>query len=409
MPNVGKNTISSKILSTTTDKSSNTSWKTLVFAHKFTSAGLTDIDLTNLTVPTEMSLIGFVPSDLVDLQKANMYFCRNNIRLVSSSKGVLQDWVAYNVVSNTLIRLLAGHESEVGEIITGYVVPVQLNGLMAVDATAVIQTGTLAAGSTDIVVGDSFTYNKYSNYQIGDVMLFIDGEQQFRNIGNISTGEGNYYEVSPASGYLSKILRLNIAPGTIVNYAVVSTGLVAERPTASVLAKWESLAGQMDQVIQDLAQTLGNPISRYQTVANTPDLAVFGNLVKSFISGVHYDAVVGSAVQFAALQCTHTSIQAAHDAVAAGSKILVLQGTYVENLSISKKILIEGKGHSSYVSGTLTMTSSSDYSCIKNLRFGDNITLNSGADGIFLRECWLVNGKTLTDNGSGNSILVIGE
>lgn len=122
-----------------------------------------------------------------------------------------------------------------------------------------------------------------------------------------------------------------------------------------------------------------------------------------------FDAIVGSASQVTNGLATHSSVSQAITDTADGGSILVLPGNYIENVTISKKLYIFGKGHTSNINGTVTFTSNSDYSIVKHLRIGDNITLNAGADGIFLREFFLANGKTVTDNGTANSIGYIQE
>lgn len=381
--------------------------KKLAWAHKFSTAGQTDIDLTALTAPT-LELPSWVNPSASALAGANLVVMPENLRLVSSAKGVLSP-LAYTVISNTKIRLSAGAESLVDEIIFGWVESTNTRGVIAVDGRAICQTGTLTAGSSDIVVGDPFTYNKYSSQQAGDVLLFIDGVLQARCVGNVVGGDGNYYEVQPSSGSLSNTLRLKTTFGSDVAYMVVSNGYVAERPTAAVMAKFESMSGTIDQVVQDLAVVTGLPTSRYQAAPSSVDLAAFGNKVSAIIDGCVYDAVVGSSAQLASGIAHFTSVQAAVDAASTGDRILVLQGTYAENVTIDKKLFVEGKGHGSYLNGTLSLGPNSDYSMVKWVRFGGNVTLQVGADGIFFRECWMVSGKAVTNSGAGNSVLVIQE
>lgn len=399
MSTVGKASIGMKKVDKRTDRQIALGHKKLVFAHKFASAGLTEIDLMSLTVPTEMSSLGFQNPSSAELADAKMMFLRANLRLVSSVNGLLIDYIAYDVISNTKIRLKSSFVSALNEIIVGVLEPVNFTGMIGVDAYAITQTGVVSG--TDIMVGEPFVLNKNSAQQVGDVLLFIDGLLQIRNVGNSVSGIGNYYEVPPSAGGLSNVLRLNSPPVSPVNYAVVSNGLMAERPTAGVLAKIESLSAAVDIMIDDLALVTGNPTSKYQAAPSNVDLKMFGQRVAGYISGGLYDAVVGSSDQVDAGLATHTSIQSAHDAVAVGGKILILQGTYTGSVSLSKKVMLEGKGHGSTINGTVTI--SADYCLVRALRFADNVTISSGADANFIRECWIATTKTVTDNGTGNS------
>lgn len=125
--------------------------------------------------------------------------------------------------------------------------------------------------------------------------------------------------------------------------------------------------------------------------------------------GEIYDAVIGTAGQVASGIATHSTFAAAIAALSAGDSIFVLDGTYTENVSVSKKLTIEGSGHSSNINGTLTFTSSSDNSLVMGVRVADNITFDSGADQIFLINSFLATAKTVTDNGTANYIEMIQE
>ena len=411
MSAIGKGALSYRKVDTKQDKSSAFGVKKLIFAHQFSGAGITDVDLLALTTPPDLTLLGFTNPNLNEAAEARLFLNRESIRVISSVKGVLMDYISYDVISNTKIRLKNGAEStNSDEILFIHVEPANFSGAMSVDGVAIISTGTIAIGFTDFIVGEPFEVNKYSSTQIGDVLVFRDGVLQTRCVGNLLTGDGNYIEVLPSSGLLSNIIRLkNPVSGADANIVVVSNGLRVERPTAAVLSRFETLAGQLDIVIEDLAAATGNLTTRYQSAPNNVDLKVFGDLVKSILLDGICDAVVGSAAQVSAGLAHFTSIQSAINNAASGDRILVLQGTYTENITVDKKIFLEGKGHQSVVNGTLTMTSNSDYSIIKWLRFGGNITLNVGADGIFLRECWQATGLTITNSGTANSLLVIQE
>jgi fructose-1,6-bisphosphatase len=124
---------------------------------------------------------------------------------------------------------------------------------------------------------------------------------------------------------------------------------------------------------------------------------------------VSEDAVVGSASQVTAAVATHSTLTAALAAVSDGKKIIVLDGTFSENVTVNKKVKIEGKGANSYINGTLTFTSAGNASYLQGLRFGGNITLPSDSSNIFIRDCWLVSSASISDLGTSNAILLIQE
>lgn len=120
-----------------------------------------------------------------------------------------------------------------------------------------------------------------------------------------------------------------------------------------------------------------------------------------------YDAVIGSSLQVNSGAATHTTFASAFSSIPIGGKILVLRGTYSESVTLNNTYFIEGQGSGTIITGNFILSSGSDYSTIKNLFFNGNLTLNS--DGNFVRECFQVVSKSITDNGNANSILVIQE
>lgn len=136
-------------------------------------------------------------------------------------------------------------------------------------------------------------------------------------------------------------------------------------------------------------------------------MGIYAN--ETILSQTIYDAIVGSASDVSAGFANYTSIQAAHDALSAGAKIYVLSRTITESLTISKIITIEGKSRSSQLTGNLIIQSGGAYSLIRSIRFVGNITLNASANSILIRDCWQATGYSITNNGTGNSILVAQE
>lgn len=151
----------------------------------------------------------------------------------------------------------------------------------------------------------------------------------------------------------------------------------------------------------------------YAYPLNLPNSSILYTMLQPAIRAdlMGADAVVGLAADVTNGRADYSSIQSAITAVTAngGSRILVLPGTYTENVSLSAKMNIRGVGSVSYLNGTFTLASGASLSMIKWIRFGDNITINSGVNNCFLRECWQITGKTITNSGTNNSILLIQE
>jgi hypothetical protein len=255
-------------------------FKKIVFSHKAT-AGDTGINLLALVTPPEMSGTGFVQPTANELTAAQLLFYRKNLKLTSSSRGELMDYLSYSVASSTRINF-NGFTAESGEIFIGVVDQQATTGIQVVDASPLVATGTLVAGTQDFTTGSAFQINKYPTTQIGNVIVYVDGVQQFRNTGNAvaaPSADGNYQEIDNGSG-LGSIIRFNTTEAYDRNISVVSNGLLVNKPSASRDQTLESLAGQIDAMIPDLALATGNPTTTYQAAPNNVDIKTFGDSVQ---------------------------------------------------------------------------------------------------------------------------------
>ena len=117
-----------------------------------------------------------------------------------------------------------------------------------------------------------------------------------------------------------------------------------------------------------------------------------------------YDAIVSSPA--VAGFSTHTTISAAIGAVTAGSRILVLRGTYTENLSINKNLVIEGCGRGSLISGNIAFTAAAQNCIIEKLKFTGTLTFANGSTGNEVVQCkvpnaWSDTESNFVDNNNG--------
>lgn len=115
------------------------------------------------------------------------------------------------------------------------------------------------------------------------------------------------------------------------------------------------------------------------------------------------DAIVGSAADVTYGRATHSSIQSAINAVVDGMRILVLAGTYTENITLNKRIKLEGVGYDSYVNGTALF--SANACTVRDIRIDGNITI-SGNDNRL--EGFQTQASTVTDSGTDNLYSFIG-
>lgn len=273
----GKGSLSIRRKDVAEQKSIGVGFKKIQFAHKAT-VGDTSINLNALVLPSEMS--GFTNPSPAELLSANLFLYRKNLTLISSTKGVLIDYMSYTVDSSSQISFV-GFTAEDGEVFTGIIDHNARTGVQLVDAEPLVSTGELAVGVTDYNVGQIFEVNKYPSSQVGAVVVYRNGVQQFRNTGNSSSVlDGNYYEVNNGSG-TGQIIRFNTAPAIDSDsILVVSNGLMAYNPDGSALQKIENLSGKIDSMVPTLAALAGVPESNFDGVTN-PDLKSFGDTVLS--------------------------------------------------------------------------------------------------------------------------------
>lgn len=269
----GTSTIRKRDLSD--QKSVAVSFKNLRFMHK-AAAGETGISVSNLTQPSVAEVGSFTNPSTADILAANLTFVRDNIEIISSSKGVLAPYQSFTVATNSQINWV-GFTTDVDEIFTVTVKDVPRSGLRVVDATPINTTGVLSSGLTTFNVGTSFEVGKYISTQIGAVIVFVDGVQQFRNTGNSSTTlDGNYYEV-PVLGGLGSQIEFNTPVGFDRNILVVSNGMLVEKPELSQIAEIERVQGQLDALTPTVAALAGVPESDFTAAPTNIDLKQFGD------------------------------------------------------------------------------------------------------------------------------------
>lgn len=105
-----------------------------------------------------------------------------------------------------------------------------------------------------------------------------------------------------------------------------------------------------------------------------------------------YDIVVG-------INGDYATINAAIAAATAGMSILILRGTYVENVIVDKALNISGNGRGTIISGSLTFAAGSSDSLMQNFKVTNGIIVNSGVQELQVLSFWLSAGTDITDSG----------
>lgn len=216
-------------------------------------------------------------------------------------------------------------------------------------------TVSSASGQTRVVLGWSFAPDVTAGSPAASIEVYVDGKNISRRISDSETPPTDIYwtEASDGSGIRNTIVfNADLSPTPYEIKIVKRQGVYDASPVSSskLSAIWDIVVGTIDQVALGVAQ--------------------------------------------------YTSLQDAHDAASTDSRILVLPGTFVENVTVTKRVIIEGRGYGTTISGTFTVSGSADFLTIKNLRFDGNFSI--AADGCFVVQCYVAPTFTVTDTGSAN-------
>jgi hypothetical protein len=357
--------------------------KTLSFAHQ-ASDGDTNIPFSSLNEPTAWLAAGRSNPTATELMSANLFTFRNNVTLSSSVRGLILP-TEYRVSNNQI--LFTTFTALANEIFIVNVSDYVVTGTTISDVRPISFATTLAEGETDVLVGESWPVGISPQA----VIVFRNGKVMIRNSGNSSlTLDGNYYEVATPGTNVSNLIRFNVAGdiGGESIFVMSAVGLI-EKPAVSILQSVETLAGQIDAMIPDLAMLASEPETKYQVAANNIDLRTFSgtvfNLKKSFGAII---APMGTG--------DYPTIQDAINDLSSGDKITILPGTYTENIVLNKNIFIEGSGSGTILDGTVSLNAGSSKSMFKYLKFNDDVTASAGVKELIITDCWIVSNKTIT-------------
>lgn len=110
---------------------------------------------------------------------------------------------------------------------------------------------------------------------------------------------------------------------------------------------------------------------------------------------VPYDIVIGVGGDY-------TTLAAGIAAASTDQIIKVLQGTYVENVVLAKRVVIQGGGYGTLISGTFQFSSGSSDSIVRDLRISGNITIDTVVTEISLTNFYLGHTSSFIGDSSTN-------
>lgn len=239
-----------------------------VIKHKAT-AGQTTINLGSLNVPTEATALGFIQPSGAALSSIDLSRFKNNVKVQSKARGLMDNPIEYRITGQQEITLNVSAAE--GEIFTITVDSQPKSIVNFTSAQPKVYSYTLAAGTTDIPAG-SYTVNANPGEDVGDFMVLIDRQLQYRNTDNGLTG-GDYQEIA---GFV----RMN-TPDLINDRKVtlVWVGALVDNPQDSQLAMIQVLHGQLNALIPTVAAVAGVSEASLQVSPTDPDLAAFAATV----------------------------------------------------------------------------------------------------------------------------------
>ena len=259
-----------------TSKSIAVGFKKMKFWHEPTTDD-TVIDLTVLVFPSSGIPSNATQPSAAELTRANLLFNKDNLTLISSLSGVL-DFDSYEVTGNMEITLAEGTEE--GEIFTGIIDHVPRTGLQVLDGIPGVTTATLVAGTDEVVTSTSFSLNANASYQIGSIMVLMDGQVLLRNSNNATAApgaDGNYQELG--TGLSGSSVKFNTTYLTNREITIIPTPVFAVAPNDTVLGLIEKVAGENNKIIPTVAALAGVPESTFTSAPSAVDGANFGQRV----------------------------------------------------------------------------------------------------------------------------------
>jgi len=120
-----------------------------------------------------------------------------------------------------------------------------------------------------------------------------------------------------------------------------------------------------------------------------------------------FNITVGSAADVLLGKADYDSVQDAIDSANSTDSIFIIEGTYTENLVITKELVIWGEGHDTLIDGTVQWSAGADGGLVKFLTFGDDASIDSGVVDLIITDCWMAIDKVLTDNNLSQALNLV--
>lgn len=241
--------------------------------------------------------------------------------------------------------------------------------------------------------------NTIPNFLGGTITAPVGG------VGTITVSPGVNLAISMAANEFLKIgINMNSVGLIYLTAGLVGSSLVLATPPPGISDTFSVgymvLRTDGSNLIQN---TLASDIYQYDG-GFTGDA---GAAVNSLRIAAYYDAIVGSVLQLSTGQATHTSIAAAIlDFVGLPVRILILPGTYTENVTLTavtnNNVVIQGKGYGTVINGNFTLGSS--YCSIESMRIQGNLSISGSANFV---QSWVDNTTVFSDIGIGNDYRII--
>lgn len=242
----------------------------LVFWHRCSSTDLM-IDFANLTWAVgDISSYGVQNPPAWVIINSNLGSLKSYLKITTSAnRNILPD---YFDLYNSKMVFKNGFTPLEGEVFKFEVLNAN-RPLNSLEAQPIYRTGLILANTNQFDFVDEISVP--TQEARCPIQVLVDDSPVYM------TGDWTFV---PQSGDSSKSRKIQMVNTVDYDRQILVTGYCVYQPNGSVTQQVETIAGQLDKVITDLAQLTNKDITEYQVVPNNIDLAAFGNTVSSILN-----------------------------------------------------------------------------------------------------------------------------
>lgn len=269
-----------------------------------------------------------------------------------------------------------------------------ISGAITIDNLGVTSLGTGIITDANIAIGANIARSKLASGTANAIVVndasgvmsnlsLTSGQLIIANASNIPTAV-----TISGDATIDNSGNLQIASGAIVNADINASAAITRTKLASGTAD-SIIINNSSGVISELAPGTSGYFLKTQGVGLPPVWASVASISQKL-----RNYVVGSATDVLNGLADYSSIASAITAASNNESIFILPSyNSTENITINKRLFIDGAGYGSFVNGTITVTNAGASCRVENLRVAQDVTIQSGANSVYF-DIILASGKT---------------